>query len=80
MISFEAAGKSTEEQSFEVIRNPFKHDLPMDTEISAGWLFVDTLSGDAVHSLRAVLHTENHNSQALRFAYPGSDGAEVWVR
>ena len=79
VVSFEAAGKSTEEQSFEVIRNPFNHDPPMDAEISARWLFVDTPSGGGGHSLGAVLHIENHTSHALRFSYPGFNGTEVWV-
>jgi hypothetical protein len=79
LISFEAAGKSTEERSFEVIRNPFKHDPTMPAGILASWLFVDTLSGGEVHSLGAVLHIENHYTHALRFSYPGFNGTEAWV-
>jgi hypothetical protein len=79
VISFEVGGQSTEERSFEVIRNPFKGDPTKPAEILASWLFVDALSGSKVPSLGAVLHIENHYSHALRFSYPGFNGTEVWV-
>jgi hypothetical protein len=68
VVSFECAGRQTQDQSFEVVVNPFT------SGIRAQWVFADSTSRSA------ILHLENGTGQVLRFAKPGLTGSEVWLR
>ena len=73
VVSFEFAGQRTDDQTFEVVPNPFAGG------IEAHWIFVDTKSGGDVHSRGVFLHVENKTGRVLRFAKPGLLGGEVWL-
>jgi hypothetical protein len=64
-ISFEYAGKRTEEQILEIVPNPFAGG------VQAYWVF---------NKSSAVLRVENHTDRMVRFAEPGSTDISIGVR
>ena len=73
VVWFEFAGQKTNDQSFEIIPNPFS------TRIDARWIFLDNKSGGDSHVRNALLHIENRTGRVLRIAKPGLPGSDVWL-
>jgi hypothetical protein len=63
-LSFEYAGKKTEDQVLDIVPNPF------EGRVRAFWIY---------HSHQAVLRVENHTGRMVRFAEPGLMGSELWI-
>jgi hypothetical protein len=65
-LSFEYAGKKTEDQTLEIVPNP------LEGLVQAYWVF-------DVKSHNAILRVENHTDRIVRFAEPGLMGSELSI-
>jgi hypothetical protein len=65
-LSFEYAGKKTEDQTLEIVPNPF------EGRVQAYWVF-------DIKSRKAILRVENHTDRVVRFAEPGLMGSELSI-